>query len=38
MAYAISHPQAGAFRFPATPLDLNRIAAQAGTVAVNRCC
>ena len=35
MAYAISHPQAGAFRFPATSLDLNRIAAQAGTVAVN---
>ena len=35
MAYAISHPQAGAFRFPAAPLDVNRIAAQAGTVVVN---
>ena len=35
MAYAISHPQAVAFRFPATSLDLNRIAAQAGTIAVN---
>jgi len=35
MAYAISHPQAGAFRFPATSLDVNRIAAQAGTIAVN---
>ena len=35
MAYAISHPQAGAFRFPATSLDVNRIAAQAGTVVVN---
>lgn len=35
MAYAIPHPQAGAFRFPATSLDVNRIAAQAGTIAVN---
>lgn len=35
MAYAISHPQAGAFRSPATSLDVNRIAAQAGTIAVN---
>lgn len=35
MAYAISHPQAGAFRFPATSLDVHRIAAQAGTIAVN---
>jgi protein TonB len=35
MAHAISHPQAGPFRLPATSLDPNRIAAHVGTIAVN---
>ncbi|MFC5593853.1 energy transducer TonB [Lysobacter niastensis] len=35
MAFAISHPQAGALRFPESPLDLPRIVGQAGAIVIN---